>query len=483
MSFDWSTSAAVSEPPLASIAGVDLHLELAGPGGRSAAIEDALRDAIRGGRLPPGMALPSSRALAKDLAVARGTVTEAYDQLIAEGWLVARRGSGTSVAWTAEHQARRPGGRRRQDGSAPPRHDFRPGNPDVSAFPRQEWIAATRKALRSAPDEALRYGDTRGLAVTREALAGYVARARGVRADPSRMVVCAGFVQALALLADAFRAQGVHAVAMENPSMGAYRAILTKAGFALHLLTVDPAGADPVPLDRAGEVGATFLTPAHQYPSGATLAPARRAAFTAWARVHRSFLVEDDYDGEFRYDRQPVGALQGMDPERIVYVGTASKSLAPGVRLGWMVLPPALVEPVVDAKQLADRQSGAIEQLALAELIESGAFDRHIRRSRLRYRRRRDLLLAALAPVPGVRTQGIAAGLHAVVELPADGPAEGEVLSALAADGVAVHGLSPYWHRSGPRPRGIVVGFATPPEHAFRAAVDALGAGLARLYR
>jgi GntR family transcriptional regulator/MocR family aminotransferase len=216
------------------------------------------------------------------------------------------------------------------------------------------------------------------------------------------MVVCAGFVQALALLADAFRAQGVKAVAMENPSMGAYRDILTKSGFTLHLLTVDKAGADPAPLDRAHDVGATFLTPAHQYPTGTTLAPGRRAAFTAWARAHDAYLVEDDYDGELRYDRQPVGAqqgmeTQGMDPERVVYVGTASKSLAPGVRLGWMVLPPALVEPVVAAKQLADRQSGAIEQLALAELIESGAFDRHIRRCRLRYRRRRDLLLDGLA--------------------------------------------------------------------------------------
>jgi GntR family transcriptional regulator/MocR family aminotransferase len=482
VSSNWSTSAAETAVDAASITGLDLHLELTAPGGRRAAIEDALRAAIRGGRLPPGIALPSSRALAKDLAVARGTVTEAYDQLIAEGWLVARRGSGTSVAWAAEGHPRRPDGRRRHDGSAPPRYDFRPGNPDVSAFPRQEWIAATRKALRSAPDDALRYGDPRGLAVTREALAGYVARARGVRADAARMVVCAGFVQALALLADAFRAQGVKAVAMENPSMGAYRDILTKSGFTLHLLTVDKAGADPAPLDRAHDVGATFLTPAHQYPTGTTLAPGRRAAFTAWARAHDAYLVEDDYDGEFRYDRQPVGALQGMDPERVVYVGTASKSLAPGVRLGWMVLPPALVEPVVAAKQLADRQSGAIEQLALAELVDSGAFDRHIRRSRLRYRRRRDLLLAALAPVPGVRAQGIAAGLHAVVELPSDGPSEPEVLGALAADGVAVHGLSPYWHRSGARPRGIVVGYATPPEHAFPAAVEALGAGLARLY-
>ena len=480
MSSHWSTSAPTTPGPSSDL---DLHLDLDGPGGRRAAIEDALRDAIRGGRLPPGLALPSSRTLATDLAVARGTVTEAYDQLVAEGWLIARPGSGTSVAWAAEHDAaERRDRRRHRDAPHEPRHDLRTGNPDVSAFPRKEWLAATRRALRSAPDSALRYGDPRGLAVTREALAGYVARARGVRTDAERIVVCAGFVQALALLAATFRERGVDAVAMENPCMDAYPEISTKAGLSLHLLPVDRDGADPASLVRARDVGAIFLTPAHQYPTGTTLAPGRRAAFTAWARANDAYIVEDDYDGEFRYDRQPVGALQGMDPDRVVYVGTASKSLAPGIRLGWIALPPPLLEPVMTAKLLADRQSGSIEQLALAELIRSGGLDRHIRRSRLRYRRRRDLLVAALSSIPVLRTQGIAAGLHAVVELPIDGPAEAEVVERLAADGVAVHGLGGYWHRSGPRPRGIAVGYATPPEHAFPAAVGALAAGLARIY-
>jgi GntR family transcriptional regulator/MocR family aminotransferase len=269
---------------------------------------------------------------------------------------------------------------------------------------------------------------------------------------------------------------------MEDPCIPGYRDAAIRAGLTVHLLRVDAQGADPSGLDRDTDVRAAFITPAHQYPAGTTLAAARRSAFTSWARAHRAYVVEDDYDGEFRYDRQPIGALQGMEPDRVVYVGTASKSLAPGLRLGWMVLPPPLVEPLVAAKELADRQTGAIEQLALAELVTSGGLDRHIRRSRLRYRHRRDALVAGLAAVPSVRPQGIAAGLHAVLDLPADGPTDVEVVARLAANGVAVHGLGRYWHRSGRRPRGIVVGYGTPPEHGFPAAVGALTAVLAATY-
>ncbi len=189
-------------------------------------------------------------------------------------------------------------------------------------------------------------------------------------------------------------------------------------------------------------------------------------------------MVEDDYDGEFRYDRQPVGALQAMDPDRVAYVGTASKSLAPGLRLAWMALPPGLVAPVVAAKELADRHTSALDQLTLAELIRSGALDRHVRRSRLRYRRRRDVLVAALGSVPSVRLRGIAAGLHAVLELPADGRREAEVVDRLDAAGVAVHGLEEYWHEAPGPVEGIVIGFGTPPEHAFRASVETLVAQL-----
>jgi GntR family transcriptional regulator/MocR family aminotransferase len=244
----------------------------------------------------------------------------------------------------------------------------------------------------------------------------------------------------------------------------------------VHALPVDADGADPSSLGTATGVGAAVLTPAHQYPIGTTLAPARRTAVIGWAREADAYVVDDDYDGEFRYDRQPVASLQAMDPDRTVYVGTASKSLAPALRLAWMVLPQALVDPVAAAKGRADRHTSVLDQATLAELIRSGALDRHVRRSRLRYRQRRDALIAALATVRQVRTGGIAAGLHALVEL-TGGPPESAVVARLARAGVAVHPLEPYWHRRRGL-SGLVVGFGTPPEHAFPAALGALIAGL-----
>jgi GntR family transcriptional regulator/MocR family aminotransferase len=460
--------------------GLDLLLELDGHRGRRAALEDALRDAIQAGRLAPGTDLPSSRSLAADLALARGTVTAAFEQLVAEGWLVAHRGSGTAVAWARELR-RLPVGRRAAE-APEPRHDFRPGSSDVSTFPRQEWVAAIRRALRDAPDSTLRYGDPRGIPAVREVLAGYLARARGVRSDADRIVIGTGFSQAAALLLGAFWDFGVRAVGMENPCIPNYLAAARRSGADVILMPVDADGADPTAALDDGSIGAVFLTPAHQYPTGTTLAPARRAAFTAWAGAARGYIVEDDYDGEFRYDRQPVGALQAMDPDRVVYTGTASKSLAPGLRLGWLALPPALLDPVVALKDLTDRQTSAVEQLALGELVSSGALDRHIRRSRLRYRRRRDELVRRLAAVPAVQARGIAAGLHAVLELPVGGPPEADVVAHLDQRGVAVHALGRYWHRPGRRRRGLVVGYATPPAHAYPAAVAALTAGLADLY-
>ena len=420
--------------------GPDLHLEV-GPGGRRTSIEEALRRAIRDGRLATGTRVPSSRVLARDLCVARGTVTEAYDQLVAEGWLAARQGSGTVVAWAGDHRSN---GRAAARTTAVPRCDTtsaRAARTSRRFLAMSGWRPCAR-ACERMPDTDLRYGDPRGLLSTREALSGYLARARGVRADPDRLVICSGFVQALALLTSTLRRQGATVVAMENPCMNAYRTVTARAELSIRFLDVDEDGADPTPLVRArasgspgwGDVAAVLLTPAHQYPTGTTLAPDRRAAFVDWARHHGRIVIEDDYDGEHRYDRQPVGALQGMDADHVVYVGTASKSLAPGLRLGWMVLPDDLVEPVATAKELADRQSGVIEQAALAELINSGGLDRHIRRNRLRYRRRRDELVAALGTVPAIGVRGIAAGLHAVVDLPEDGPTEAEVVASLAAE-------------------------------------------------
>ncbi|MFF5534976.1 PLP-dependent aminotransferase family protein [Streptomyces cinerochromogenes] len=450
--------------------GVDLHLEPTGSGGLRRGLTDALRDAVRTGRLAPGTRLPSSRSLAADLGIARNTVAEAYADLVAEGWLTARQGSGTRVATgvptppgTAPTAPRRTAAR--------PRHDLIPGTPDLAAFPRTEWLKATRRALATAPFHALGYGDPRGRPELRTALAGYLARARGVRADPDTIVVTAGFSHALTLLGKVLRARGVRTVAVESYGLDVHWALLRGAGLATPALPYDDLGTDP---REPGEAGAVLLTPAHQFPMGTPLHPDRRAAVVAWARRTGGLVLEDDYDGEFRYDRQPVGALQGLAPDRVVYLGTASKSLAPGLRLGWMVLPPDLAAAVVTAKGQADTV-GALEQLTLAEFLTSGAYDRHVRSSRLRYRHRRDALTAAVtARAPEVRVTGISAGLHAVLRLPPG--TEESVVQAAVWQGLALHGLSVHRHPQAVTDPldALVVGYGTPPDSAWAGALEAL---------
>ncbi|MEU2062296.1 PLP-dependent aminotransferase family protein [Streptomyces sp. NPDC013455] len=450
--------------------GVDLHLEPAASGGLRRGLTDALRDAVRTGRLAPGTRLPSSRTLAADLGIARNTVAEAYADLVAEGWLTARQGSGTRVATGVPTPA---GTTPAAPHRAPsrPRHDLIPGTPDLAAFPRTEWLKATRRALATAPFHALGYGDPRGRPELRTALAGYLARARGVRTDPDTIVITAGFSHALTILGKVLRARGVGTVAVESYGLDVHWALLRDAGLATPALPYDALGTDP---REPGGAGAVLLTPAHQFPMGTPLHPDRRAAVVAWARRTGGLVLEDDYDGEFRYDRQPVGALQGLAPDRVVYLGTASKSLAPGLRLGWMVLPPALAAEAATAKGRADTV-GALEQLTLAEFLASGAYDRHVRSSRLRYRRRRDALTTAVAArAPGVRVTGIAAGLHAVLRLPPG--SEESVVQAAAWQGLALHGLSFHRHPDAVTEPldALVVGYGTPPDSAWAGALEAL---------
>jgi len=302
----------------AEVAGVDLHLDLSGTRVR-AGLESALRDAIRAGRLRPGTRLPSSRALAADLGIARNTVAEVYSQLVAEGWLNAQTGAGTTVA---PRRAAAPGAAVAARAAAPvPRYDLRAGVPDLSAFPRRAWLATARKVLAAAPDHLLGYPDPRGLPQLRTALAGYLARVRGVTADPDRIVICAGFAHGLAGMCRALRATGAATLAVEAYGHRAHRDIAGGQGLRLRPLPVDGMGAV---IGRAAEADAMLLTPAHQFPLGVTLHPRRRREVADWGGV----VIEDDYDGEFRYDRQPVGALQTLAPDHVIYAGTASKSLA-----------------------------------------------------------------------------------------------------------------------------------------------------------
>ncbi|MGW2703525.1 MocR-like pyridoxine biosynthesis transcription factor PdxR [Streptomyces sp. NPDC001340] len=450
--------------------GVDLHLEPAGSSGLRRGLTDALRDAVRTGRLAPGTRLPSSRSLAADLGIARNTVAEAYADLVAEGWLTARQGSGTRVAERAvAPPADTAAPRRRAPGR--PAYSLIPGSPDLAAFPRTEWLKAARRALAAAPFDALGYGDPRGRPELRTALAGYLARARGVRTDPDTIMITAGFSHALRILGALLRARGVRTVAVESYGLDAHWGLLRSAGLATPALPYDELGTDTGALS---DEGAVLVTPAHQFPMGMPLHPDRRTAVVEWARRTGGLVLEDDYDGEFRYDRQPVGALQGLDPDRVVYLGTASKSLAPGLRLGWMALPPSLVEEAAAAKGRIDT-CGALDQLTLAEFMVSGAYDRHVRSSRLRYRRRRDALAAAVADrAPDVRVTGIAAGLHAVLRLPPG--TEQSVIQAATWQGLALHGLAFHRHPEAVAEPldALVVGYGTPPDSAWAGALEAL---------
>ncbi|MEU3221749.1 PLP-dependent aminotransferase family protein [Streptomyces sp. NPDC006976] len=454
--------------------GADLHIDPNGATGLRAGLMDALREAVRTGRLTPGTRLPSSRTLAADLGIARNTVADAYAELVAEGWLTARQGSGTRVARRAESRPATAKAPRPRPPRTAPVHNLKPGSPDLSTFPRADWLKAARRALAAAPNDAFGYGDPRGRIELRTVLAEYLARARGVYADPERIVVCAGFVHGLMLLGRVLRGRRVREVAVESYGLHVHTRLLTEAGLRIPCLPLDHLGSRTGELHALRGAGAVLLTPAHQFPTGVPLHPDRRAAAVDWARGTGGLILEDDYDGEFRYDRQPVGALQGLDPEHVVYLGTASKSLAPGVRLGWMVVPENLVGEVTAAKGVSDWASSALDQLTLAEFMSSGAYDRHVRSMRLRYRNRRDQLVAALAErAPSIRVSGIAAGMHAVLELPEG--SEAEVIRAAAWQGLAVEGLAFFRHPDADlRREALVIGYGTPTDSAWAGTLEAL---------
>ncbi|WP_152363004.1 PLP-dependent aminotransferase family protein [Microlunatus speluncae] len=457
--------------------GTDLHLELDPEQPRSGpALAEALRGAIRAGRLAAGQSVPSTRALAADLGIARGTVTRVYEQLRIEGFLQSRQGAATTVA--ARVPVPDPAGAGRS--AVVPttlRWSLEPGLPDVSAFPRLDWLAAGRRALAELPADALGHGsDPLGQPRLRAVLADYLGRTRGVLADPSRTVICAGYAHGLSLLAQLLAQRGPFG--FEDPSLQLHRRIVTGAGVRVVGLPVDRDGAQV----SGSAAGVVVVTPAHQYPLGHTLSPERRAALAAGGPA---VVIEDDYDGEFRYDRRPVGALQALAPDRVVYAGTSSKTLAPGLRLGWLVLPPSLVGPMSALLRRAESRVSVLDQLTLAELIRSGGYDRQVRRMRAVYRARRDRVLELVRRRGDpVTVAGIAAGLHLVLRLPPGGPTEAELRATCARHDLAVQTLDRHWLPGSPEPRptGLIIGYGAPAGHAFGPALRALDRSLTDLF-
>lgn len=485
----------------------DLHLPLDRSAGRLATqIAAGFRAAIRSGRLAPGTRLPSSRDLSRDLDVSRGVVVAAYEQLVAEGFLLARRGDGTRVAPLAHpDDSPRRGPRSRHVASAAPKatvrkapvqeppparetpaadarrsdgafaYDLRPNVPDLGAFPRTRWLATMRAVLRDLPNDELDYADPAGVPALRAELAGYLGRVRAAHAGPEQVVVMNGVAQGIAAAVRLLVEDGHRVLAVEDPASVRQLPMLEAAGIRVVRVPVDRDGLDVDALART-RARAVLVTPAHQYPTGVVLAPQRRAALVAWARKSDAVILEDDYDAEFRYDRDPVGCMQGIAPERVVLFGSVSKSLAPAMRLGWVVAPPHMAERLRAYRARTDLGHPVVEQYTLARFISEGAYDRHLRVMRRQYRARRDALVDALrVHVPDATVRGISAGIHLYLELPR-GCDEEAVVEAAARAGVAVAGAAPLWSaaRAGQAP-ALVLGYARLLEARLARAAELLG--------
>ena len=470
--------------------GPDLLVALDRDAGRlGLQIQDQLRAAIRDRRLGAGERLPSTRRLAELLGVSRGTVVDVYEQLLAEGYVESAVGSGTRVAAMPAGGPARPGPGAVPAAplsSRPAVADFEYGIPDLGSVPLTAWSWAVSEATRTLPTAELGDEDPAGSRHLREVVTAYHRRVRSGCAVAEDAIVVSGFRQGLAFTLATLVQHGIGRIALEDPGPREHDVIARRAGLDAVPVPVDDHGLD---VDRLRETGAraVLLTPAHQCPTGVAFGPSRRRDLVAWADEVDGVILEDDYDADFRYDRQPVGSLQGLNPDRVIALGSVSKTLAPAIRLGWVLAPARFVEGIVEEKRLSSRGAPGLDQEALALLMETGRYDRHLRRVREVYRARRDVLAAEAELAFGQgRLQGLAAGCHALLLLP-DGTSERAVVATAATMGVRVNGLDRYRFVAAdteaepdPRPPALVLGFGNVSEQQIRRGIRTLAEAVQR---
>jgi GntR family transcriptional regulator / MocR family aminotransferase len=452
-------------------------LELTGPGPLHARLAQALREAIRASRLPPGSVLPPSRVLAAELGCSRWVVTEAYAQLATAGYVDSRVGSGTRVRPrdATSMPARRPEPRP----PAAAQIDMAPGLPDLRAFPVGRWAAAIRSAAAALSAADLGHPDPAGHPALRGLLGEYLARVRGAQAAAADLTICAGATDGIGRLCRALRRAGAQAVAVEDPGWHRIRDVAATAGLAIVPVPVDAEGIQAACLSDRPEVGAVIVSPAHQFPTGVVLSAARRAALLDWARRTGGLIIEDDYDAEFRYDGRPAGTVQGAGPAHVALLGSVSKTLSPALGIGWLITPPAWTAAVRNPLAAAPPPP-VLDQLAFAAFLRAGSYDRHLRAARRRYRTRRDMLVTALTErLPQARVSGAAAGLHLLLGL-GDGTDPAAVRTTALSRGVRVADLSTYRaDHTGGGP-GLVLGYGNLADHQIADAVALLAQSMAR---
>jgi GntR family transcriptional regulator/MocR family aminotransferase len=457
------------------------------PGGLANWLTDRLRTAISTGHLPVGTRLPSTRTLATDLGISRGVVTESYQRLTEDGHITTHGRAGTRVAnsSTGRSQVRiavrppEPPHKDRESAdtscpaadnpeifddlrAAPARIDLTPGVPDLAAFPRAAWLRAERAVLNDLESAEFGYGDPAGTPALRRAVANWLARNRGIAADPDDLIVVAGVAQAIGLAAQVLGQRGVQEIAVEDPGSLGSRQHLQNWGMRTPPVPVDDRGLQVDVLRKSG-AAVVMVTPAHHFPTGVVLDGERRRELIQWA-ADGGLVIEDDYDAEHRYDRPPVPALRALLSDRVIYAGSISKLLAPSLRIGWMLAPPQYKDGLIGRKRLADLGNAALPQLTLAHLMESGELERHLRFLRRRHRVRRDAMVSAIHNyLPTATIHGAAAGLHLTITFN-DRIDDAALAASALANGVKTHPLS--WHSQLPHAPGLVLGYAarTPTE-------------------